>query len=101
MSNLNTEVISVNVGQRLRNLREERDISMRELARRSSLSANALSMIERGLTSPSVARWQNWQMHWKSRLPHYSENNTIEKMLSLPRLPKDRACHSHADCGRD
>ncbi len=43
------------VGQRLKALREERGISMRELARRSSLSANALSMIERGLTSPSVS----------------------------------------------
>ncbi len=46
---------SVDVGQRLRLLREERDISMRALARRSGLSANALSMIERGLTSPSVS----------------------------------------------
>ncbi len=43
------------VGQRLRILRDERDISMRSLARRSGLSANALSMIERGLTSPSVS----------------------------------------------
>lgn len=49
------DAISINVGQRLRALREERGISMRELARRSNLSANALSMIERGLTSPSVS----------------------------------------------
>lgn len=49
------EVESVDVGQRLRILREERGISMRALARRSGLSANALSMIERGLTSPSVS----------------------------------------------
>jgi len=48
------DTISVDVGQRLRTLREERKVSMRALARRSSLSANALSMIERGLTSPSV-----------------------------------------------
>jgi len=45
----------VEVGQRLRLLRDERGISMRTLARRSGLSANALSMIERGLTSPSVS----------------------------------------------
>ncbi len=45
----------VDVGHRLRFLREERGISMRALARRSGLSANALSMIERGLTSPSVS----------------------------------------------
>ncbi len=51
----NKDAVSINVGQRLRSLREERGISMRELARRSSLSANALSMIERGMTSPSVS----------------------------------------------
>ncbi len=49
------EAISIDVGQRLRELREARRISMRELARRSGLSANALSMIERNLTSPSVS----------------------------------------------
>lgn len=49
------EAESVDVGQRLRLLREERNVSMRALARRSGLSANALSMIERGLTSPSVS----------------------------------------------
>src|SRR5512138_404296 len=49
------EAESVDVGQRLRSLRDERGISMRALARRSGLSANALSMIERGLTSPSVS----------------------------------------------
>jgi transcriptional regulator with XRE-family HTH domain len=49
------EALSIDVGSRLRILREERGISMRALARRSGLSANALSMIERGLTSPSVS----------------------------------------------
>jgi transcriptional regulator with XRE-family HTH domain len=52
---LGKEATSVEIGPRLRVLREERHISMRELARRSGLSANALSMIERGLTSPSVS----------------------------------------------
>ncbi len=49
------EALSIDVGSRLRVLREERGVSMRALARRSGLSANALSMIERGLTSPSVS----------------------------------------------
>jgi transcriptional regulator with XRE-family HTH domain len=49
------EALSVNVGNRLRELREERNISMRGLAVKSGLSANALSMIERGKTSPSVS----------------------------------------------
>jgi transcriptional regulator with XRE-family HTH domain len=43
------------VGQRLRVLREERRISLRELSRQSGISVNALSQIERGLTSPSVS----------------------------------------------
>jgi transcriptional regulator with XRE-family HTH domain len=49
------EALSIDVGLRLRQLRDERKISMRTLARSSGLSANALSMIERGLTSPSVS----------------------------------------------
>ncbi len=49
------EAVSVNVGVRLRELREARGASMRSLATRSGLSANALSMIERGTTSPSVS----------------------------------------------
>jgi transcriptional regulator with XRE-family HTH domain len=49
------EAYSVDVGTRLRQLREERNMSMRSLATASSLSANALSMIERGKTSPSVS----------------------------------------------
>lgn len=46
---------TMNVGHRLRELRTERGLSMRALARLSGLSTNALSMIERGKTSPSVS----------------------------------------------
>jgi transcriptional regulator with XRE-family HTH domain len=49
------EAHSVDVGTRLRQLREQRNLSMRALAAASGLSANALSMIERGKTSPSVS----------------------------------------------
>ncbi|MBM4427323.1 MAG: helix-turn-helix domain-containing protein [Chloroflexi bacterium] len=49
------EAESVDVASRLRELREGQAISMRTLATRSGLSANALSMIERGKTSPSVS----------------------------------------------
>lgn len=48
------QALSVDVGNRLRQLREARGVSMRTLATMSGLSANALSMIERGRTSPSV-----------------------------------------------
>src|SRR5574338_29572 len=49
------DAVSVNVGERLRELREARNISIRALAARSGLSANALSMIERNKASPSVS----------------------------------------------
>jgi transcriptional regulator with XRE-family HTH domain len=49
------EILTVDVGTRLRQLRTERNKSMRALARASGLSTNALSMIERGRTSPSVS----------------------------------------------
>ncbi len=45
----------VQLARRLRELRNERRISLRELGRLSGISVNALSMIERGLTSPSVS----------------------------------------------
>jgi quercetin dioxygenase-like cupin family protein/DNA-binding XRE family transcriptional regulator len=46
---------NIDVGARLRELRTERGLSMRSLSRLSGLSTNALSMIERSLTSPSVS----------------------------------------------
>jgi transcriptional regulator with XRE-family HTH domain len=55
MQSFMREANSVNVAASLRELRETRGISMRALAAKSGLSANALSMIERGKTSPSVS----------------------------------------------
>ena len=49
------DAISVNVGKELRSLREEKGLSIRSLARASNISANAISMIERGRASPSVS----------------------------------------------
>jgi len=55
MESFMREATSVDVATSLRELREERGISMRALATKSGLSANALSMIERGKASPSVS----------------------------------------------
>lgn len=49
------DLLTMDVGARLRQLRTERGKSMRSLASLSGLSTNALSMIERGRTSPSVS----------------------------------------------
>lgn len=48
----------VNVGQRLRTLRDEQGLSLRALAEKSSLATNTLSQIENGKTSPSVSTLQ-------------------------------------------
>ena len=50
-----SDMDQVNIGESLRRLREARHMSMRTLAKISGLSANALSMIERSKTSPSVS----------------------------------------------
>jgi transcriptional regulator with XRE-family HTH domain len=48
----------VKVGQRLRELRGRRRLSLRALAGKSGLNPNTLSLIENGKTSPSVATLQ-------------------------------------------
>ncbi len=46
------------VGQQLRKLREQRGLSLRELAEKAGLSFNAISRIEHGENSPTVATLQ-------------------------------------------
>jgi transcriptional regulator with XRE-family HTH domain len=46
------------VGARVRALRQERNLSLRALAELSELSPNTISLVERGMTSPSVSTLQ-------------------------------------------
>ncbi len=55
MNPTQTTKSSIDIGKKLKELRAERRFSLRSLARRSGLSTNALSMIERNITSPSVS----------------------------------------------
>ncbi len=48
------EPLPVPVGPRIRNLREAMDLSLRDLAVRSGVSAPMLSQVERGETSPTL-----------------------------------------------
>ena len=50
-----TENSLPNVGSRIRAIREQRKLSLRALAERCNLSANAISLIERGDNSPTVS----------------------------------------------
>lgn len=50
--------IELNVGLRLRSLREQQGLSLRALAERCGLSINAISLIERCESSPTVSTLQ-------------------------------------------
>lgn len=52
------EKLEESLGNRLRELRRQQGLSLRALAEKSGLSANTLSLIENGKTSPSVATLQ-------------------------------------------
>lgn len=49
------DAVSIDVGERVRELRIARDMTMQVLAKKSGLSIHTLSMIELGKTSPSVS----------------------------------------------
>ena len=76
----------VNVGQRLRQLRNERDLSIRALAALSHLSINTLSLIENGKTSPSVSTLQQLAAALHISIGAFFETDT----------PKSRVVHSKA-----
>lgn len=48
----------LNVGSRIRAIRESRGLSLRVLSKESGLSVNAISLIERGENSPTVSSLQ-------------------------------------------
>ena len=50
-----TEKATGSVGERVKSLREAMDLSLRDLAERSGVSAPMLSQVERGETSPTLA----------------------------------------------
>jgi len=52
---MTTQSSEPNVGRRLRDLRQRRGLTQRALAQACDLSANAIGLIERGETSPSVS----------------------------------------------
>lgn len=76
----------VNVGQRLRQLRTERDLSIRALAALSHLSINTLSLIENGKTSPSVSTLQQLAAALHISISFFFETDT----------PKSQVVHSKA-----
>src|ERR1700760_1719197 len=73
------------VGQRVKALREAMDLSLRDLAERSGVSAPMLSQVERGETSPTlptaalIAAWMELRL---SQLLRLNKETTVSIVRS-------------------
>ena len=69
----------INVGQQLRKLRQERELTLRALAEMSGLNVNTLSMIENAKTSPSVTTLQQLALALEVPVTAFFETNSNKK----------------------
>lgn len=69
------------VGERLRELRQQKNLSVRALASLSGLAINTLSMIENGKTSPSVSTLQILARALEVPIAAFFEQETVEKKV--------------------
>lgn len=74
----------VDIGQKLRDLRAERGLTLRTLSELSGLNVNTLSMIENARTSPSVSTLQ--QLAFALDAP-------ITSFFEAPQAKKSIVCH--------
>ncbi len=74
---------SFSVGARLRALRKERDLTQRELASRAGISSNAISLIERGEISPSVATLQNLATALNVKMSYFFDEDVQTDRLHI------------------
>jgi transcriptional regulator with XRE-family HTH domain len=73
----------LSVGERLRTLRAERDLSQRALAQLAGLSPNSISLIERDEISPSVATLQNLATGLHVRVSYFFEDESEQRILHI------------------
>lgn len=71
------------LGDRLRQLRSERNISQRDLAHLAGLSPNSISLIERDETSPSVATLQSLATALNIRMSYFFEAEAPTSVLHI------------------
>jgi len=71
----------IEVGQRLRELRTARGLSLRALAEKSSLNVNTLSLIENQRTSPSVSTLQQLAQTLQVPISTFFETNHGDKLV--------------------
>jgi transcriptional regulator with XRE-family HTH domain len=71
------------LGGKLRAIRDERGLSQRELAQRSGLSANAISLIERDENSPSVATLQSLATALQIKISYFFDIDETQQVLHV------------------
>lgn len=72
----------VNVGQRLREIRNEKNLSIRDLAKKSGLNVNTLSMIENAKNSPSLETLQLLSFVLNTPITAFFENDEIPQKIA-------------------
>jgi transcriptional regulator with XRE-family HTH domain len=88
--------MEVDVGGRLRRLREERDLSLRALAEKSGLAINTLSLIENGKSSPSVSTLQQLAVALQTPITAFFETETPKSNITYVRCDRrPRAAFEH------
>jgi transcriptional regulator with XRE-family HTH domain len=79
--------VELSVGERLKKLREEHRYSMRQLAKRASVSPSLISEVERGRVEPSISVLKRLAT---------SLDTTLTYFFSEPRSDSDRVVRSDA-----
>ncbi len=74
---------SFSLGEKVRQVRTERNISQRDLARLAGLSPNSISLIERDETSPSVATLQSLAGALNIRMSYFFEEESPASVLHI------------------
>jgi transcriptional regulator with XRE-family HTH domain len=89
-------LMEVDVGGRLRRLREQRNLSLRALAERSGLAINTLSLIENGKSSPSVSTLQQLAVALQTPITAFFETETPKSNIAyIRRDRRPRAAFEH------
>jgi transcriptional regulator with XRE-family HTH domain len=88
--------LEIDVGGRLRGLRDERKLSIRALAQQSGLSVNTLSLIENGKCSPSVSTLHRIAMALEIPVAAFFDSGEpIRPLVYLTAKKRPRAMFEH------
>lgn len=73
----------LSIGTKLRTIRDERKLSQRELAQKAGISPNAISLIERDESSPSVATLQSLATALNVKISYFFDDETPQRVLHV------------------